>query len=88
MLEDFGVTEKNLAGRRQEGQVFRILGNALLYRPHHRGDLDRSGHYGQDRPNSGDLAVEYGFTDTDGRQPHWQRDYEAEKEKEKGENQD
>jgi hypothetical protein len=25
-----------------------------------------------------DLAEEYGFTDVDGAQPHWQRSYEAE----------
>jgi NAD(P)-dependent dehydrogenase (short-subunit alcohol dehydrogenase family) len=32
-----------------------------------------------------DLAEEYGFTDTDGTQPHWQRSYEAEIAKEKRE---
>jgi NAD(P)-dependent dehydrogenase (short-subunit alcohol dehydrogenase family) len=32
-----------------------------------------------------DLAEEYGFTDTDGTQPHWQRNYEAEVAKEKKE---
>lgn len=32
-----------------------------------------------------DLAEEYGFTDIDGTRPHWQRSYEAEIAKEKGE---
>jgi NAD(P)-dependent dehydrogenase (short-subunit alcohol dehydrogenase family) len=32
-----------------------------------------------------DLAEEYGFTDLDGTQPHWQRSYEAEIAKEKRE---
>ena len=32
-----------------------------------------------------DLAEEYGFTDLDGKQPHWQRSYEAEIAKEKRE---
>jgi hypothetical protein len=34
---------------------------------------------------SWDLAEEYGFTDLDGTQPHWQRSHEAEIAKEKKE---
>jgi NAD(P)-dependent dehydrogenase (short-subunit alcohol dehydrogenase family) len=80
MLDNFGVTEANWRDGAKRDKFF-----AFSETPHYIGRaiaalaadphlLDKTGQ----TLATWDLAEEYGFTDLDGSQPHWQRNYEAE----------
>jgi NAD(P)-dependent dehydrogenase (short-subunit alcohol dehydrogenase family) len=79
MLEGFGVTEANWRDGAQKDKFF-----AFSETPHYIGraiaalaaDPNIMNKSGQTLATWG-LAEEYGFTDLDGTQPHWQRNFEA-----------
>jgi NAD(P)-dependent dehydrogenase (short-subunit alcohol dehydrogenase family) len=80
MLDHFGVTEANWRDGTKRDKFF-----AFSETPHYIGraiaalaaDPHLMAKTGQ-AVATWDLAEEYGFTDLDGSQPHWQRNYEAE----------
>ena len=73
MLENFGVTEENWqeAGQRDvhflQSETPFYVGRAVAALAADPDVMMKSGK----ALNSGELALEYGFTDVDGRQPHW-----------------
>ncbi len=80
MLENFGVTEDNWRDGAKRDKFF-----AFSETPHYIGRaiaalaadprlMDKTGQ----TLATWDLSEEYGFTDLDGSQPHWQRNFEAE----------
>lgn len=87
MLDHFGVTETNWREAVEKDKFF-----AFSETPHYIGraiaalasDSKIMVKTGQ-TVATWDLAGEYGFTDLDGSQPHWQRNYEAELERDRSE---
>lgn len=85
MLDHFGVTENNWREGAKQDKFF-----AFSETPHYIGraiaalasDPKIMTKTGQTLA-TWDLAEEYGFTDIDGSRPHWQRNYEAELERDK-----
>ncbi len=79
MLEGFGVTEANWQEGAQKDKFFafsetpQYIGRAIASLA---ADPELMKKTGQTLA-TWDLAEEYGFTDLDGTQPHWQRNYEA-----------
>lgn len=75
ILEYFGVTEENWRDGIAKYADFahsespHYLGRAITAMSADGSIMDKSGQ----ALTAGDLAVEYGFTDLDGTQPHWQR---------------
>jgi NAD(P)-dependent dehydrogenase (short-subunit alcohol dehydrogenase family) len=88
MLDHFGVTEKTWRHAVKKDKFF-----AFSETPHYIGraivalasDPKIMAKTGQTLA-TWDLAEEYGFTDLDGTRPHWQRHYEAEKERNRSKN--
>ena len=76
VLDHFGVTEAELAGRHREGSLLRRVGDPLLRRPGRSG-AGRGPPTSESRRAAGLFsswalaAKEYGFTDVDGRRPDW-----------------
>jgi NAD(P)-dependent dehydrogenase (short-subunit alcohol dehydrogenase family) len=85
MLGD--LTEENWRERIKEDKFFAFsetpyyIGRAIVALATDPKVMTKTGH----TLATWDLAEEYGFTDIDGTQPHWQRNYEAEIAKEKKE---
>ncbi len=83
MLDHFGVTEDNWADGAKRDRFFafsetpRYIGRAVAALAADPQLMDRTGQ----TLATWDLALEYGFTDLDGSQPHWQKNYEAEMER-------
>lgn len=80
MLDNFGVTEKNWKEGAKRDKFFAFsetphyIGRAIAALAADPQIMEKTGQ----TLATWDLAEEYGFTDLDGTQPHWQRNYEAE----------
>lgn len=79
MLEGFGVTEKNWQQGAKKDKFFAFsetphyIGRAIVALASDQNSISKTGQ----TLATWDLAEEYGFTDLDGTQPHWQRNFEA-----------
>ena len=79
MLEGFGVTEENWQEGAQKDRFFAFsetphyIGRAVAVLASDQNIMSKTGQ----TLATWDLAEEYGFTDLDGTQPHWQRNFEA-----------
>ncbi len=80
MLDHFGVTEANWRDGAKRDKFFgfsetpHYIGRAIAALAADPHLMDKTGQ----TLATWDLAEEYGFTDLDGSQPHWQRNFEAE----------
>jgi NAD(P)-dependent dehydrogenase (short-subunit alcohol dehydrogenase family) len=81
MLDNFGVTEKNWKEGAKRDKFFAFsetpyyIGRAVAALAADPNIMEKTGK----TLATWDLSEEYGFTDIDGTQPHWQRNYEKEK---------
>jgi NAD(P)-dependent dehydrogenase (short-subunit alcohol dehydrogenase family) len=81
MLDHFGVTEQTWREAVKKDKFFafsetpQYIGRAIVALASDPKIMEKTGQ----TVATWDLAEEYGFTDLDGTQPHWQRNYEAEK---------
>lgn len=79
MLEGFGATEANWQEGAKKDRLFAFsetphyIGRAITALAADPKIMDKTGQ----TMATWDLAEEYNFTDLDGRQPHWQRNFEA-----------
>jgi NAD(P)-dependent dehydrogenase (short-subunit alcohol dehydrogenase family) len=82
MLEHFGVTEQNWRDGAKQDRFFAFsetphyIGRAIVALASDPNILSKTGQ----TLATWDLVEEYGFTDLDGTQPHWERNYRAETE--------
>ncbi len=80
MLDHFGVTEENWRDGVKRDKFFAFsetphyIGRAIAALAADPRPMNKTGQ----TLATWDLAEEYGFTDVDGSQPHWRRNYEAE----------